>query len=103
MPVTWFIISAQLSFADAIRTLSWVVSIYAVGDGLGLYLAHKLYGNFGARHTLCLAVICSLIASLVYALAGSNCVYQDQSSAVFRQLCTARVLQGVCHGTTYLT
>jgi len=103
LPVTWFIISAQLTYPDAIRTISWIVSIYALGDGLGLYLAHKLYGNLSARQTLNLAIIFSVIASLIFAFAGSIAVDEETSSSIFRQLCTARVIQGMCHGMTYLT
>ena len=103
IPVTWFIISAQLTYADAIRTVSWIVSIYALGDGLGLYLAQKLYGSLSARQTLNLAAIFSVIASLIYAFAGSIAVEEETGSSIFRQLCTARVIQGVCHGMIYLT
>ena len=103
LPITWFIISAQLSYPDAIRSLSWIVSIYALGDGLGLYLAQKLYGNLSARHTLNLSIIFSMIASLIYALAGLTAAQPESSSSIFRQLVTARVIQGICHGTTYLT
>ena len=82
--MTWYIVSAQLSYADAIRTISWIVSIYALGDGLGLYLAQKLYGNLSARQTLNLAIICSVIASILYALAGSLAVDPESSSRIFR-------------------
>jgi len=103
IPVTWFIIYAQLNYADAIRTISWVVSIYALGDGLGLYLAQKLYGSLSVRQTLNFTIIFSVIASLIYAFAGSIAVEEETSSSIFRQLCTARVIQGICHGTIYLT
>lgn len=92
-----------MDYADAIRTVTWIVSIFAFGDGLGLYLAQKLYGSLSARQTLNLAIIFSIIASLIYALAGSTAVYEESSSSIFRQLCTARVIQGICHGVTYLT
>ena len=49
LPVTWFIISEQLSYPDAVRSITWIVSIYALGEGLGLYLAQKLYGNLSVR------------------------------------------------------
>ena len=49
VPVTWFIVSSDLAYPDAISILSWIVSLYAVGDGLGIYLGQKLYGNLSAR------------------------------------------------------
>ena len=84
VPVTWFIVIEQLAFADAIRTISWIVSIYALGDGLGLYLAKMVYGNLSARQTLNLAIIFSVVASLIYALAGSITVDPESSASVFR-------------------
>ena len=77
--------------------------MFALGDGLGLYLAHKLYGVLSARQTINIAIIVSVIASLIYALAGSTAGDIETSSSIFRQLLFARIIQGVCHGTTYLT
>mmetsp|Transcript_24355 Transcript_24355/g.28587 ORF Transcript_24355/g.28587 Transcript_24355/m.28587 type:complete len:83 (-) Transcript_24355:83-331(-) len=82
-----------MTYAESARTLSWIVSIYAIGDGLGLYLAKKLYGTVSARTTISLATICSIIACLLYALAGSIAEdEEDMASSVIRQLFTARVL-----------
>jgi len=94
-----------MTYADSVRILSWIVSIYAIGDGLGLYMAKKLYGNLSARVTICLAIIFSVIASLLFALAGSyiDTTNENSASSVIRQLCTARVFQGICNGTIYLT
>lgn len=97
--MTWFIVFEHLVYVDAIRTISWIVSIYALGDGLGMYLAKMIYGNLSARQTINLAIIFSVIASLLFALAGSVAVEDgnhSNSGSVFRQLCTARVLQGMC-------
>ena len=105
VPVTWFILEAHSSYADAARILSWIVSIYAIGDGLGLYLAKKLYGALSARATISLAIIFSLISSLLYALAGSFASSSDEevATSIIRHLCTARVLQGICNGSVFLT
>ena len=93
-----------MTYADAVRIMSWIVSIYAVGDGLGLYLGKKLYGTLSARWTISMAIIFSLIASLLYAFAGSSIGDEEgDSTSVVRQLITVRVLQGICNGTIYLT
>ena len=106
VPVTWFILESSMTYADSARILSWIVSIYAIGDGLGLYLAKKLYGALSTKAMISLGIIFSLIASLLYALAGSytkSSGQEEVSSSIIRQLCTARVLQGICNGTIYLT
>ena len=92
-----------MSYADAIKIMSWIISIYAIGDGLGLFLAKKLYGSLSVRQTLNLTIICSVIASLIYAFAGSLAAYDDTASSIFRHLVTARILMGICEGMTYLT
>ena len=71
VPVTWFMLSEQMTYAESARTLSWVVSIYGLGDGFGLYLAKKIYGTISPRTTITLAIICSIFGCVLYALAGS--------------------------------
>ena len=92
VPVTWFIISAHLTYADATRSLAFIVSCYALGEGLGLFVAWKLYGTLSVRQILTVAIIFSIIASLIYGLAGIIAEEEVISSTAFRQLCTARVI-----------
>ena len=66
-------------------------------------MAHKLYGSLSVSQMINLATLFSIIASLVYTLAGMTADETDSSSSVFRQLVTARVIQGICQGTNYLT
>ena len=93
-----------MNYAESARTLSWVASIYALGDGFGLYMAKTLYGTLAPRTTISLAIICSIIGCLLYALAGSFADDMEHTaSEIIRSLFSARVLLGVANGSIYLT
>ena len=97
-----------------------IVSLYALGDGLGYILAKKVYGLFSVKMTFCLAMLGSMMASGVFTLAGdfasarsidveqpieTDIAMFDELLMIstFKLLCLSRLLQGLCDGTMQMT
>ena len=59
-----------MNYTDTVKQISWIVSLYAIGDGLGYFFARKVYGFLSVKQTVNLATIASVIASTLFALAG---------------------------------
>ena len=70
IPLLWFMIDKEDGFKRAVQQISVVVSLFALGDGLGYILAKKVYGLFSVKRTFCFAMLGSVVASGIFYLAG---------------------------------
>ena len=95
---------------------AFCVAIFVLADGIGVFLADKLYMSFSTRQFLNLTIVCSIIAQCMYTFAAtltldpqssSDAAYPeeqaDRSNQIFRQIMISRFILGICHGASNLT
>ena len=112
IPLLWFFVDKEQSFSQMVQSISCIVSLYALGDGLGYMLARKAYGSISVRKVLTLASMAGALAAAMLAYTGGivgNIRATEDDMETFDQgeilglLCVMRLLQGLSHGTISLT
>ena len=99
-------------------SISCIVSLYALGDGLGYFFSRKIYGYLSVKQALGLATLISIIACVILTFIGDlvstktiqdkqqiteDETAEDNTMTILGLLCIARLLQGLSHGTIALT